>query len=259
MPTKSANLVVLESDKHAAVTRPIFGLWSLIQDQLESEQADLKHECPALFFILPVQREAERFRVEAERTLCVFDEEHSARKEGSRSLPRTPRRQDPVNTYSCCASRIVSRFPAPSLTTNSKPSTPGSMVRNEIEPSGFFRDATSLRNSPKSNTVRPPAGRTSMSPRASLWKCRASFAASAGSAGTVRSFRSAASCVYQFFPCAATSASASARPSNSTSRSLRWNTSRITQPGFPLVSTTAPTCCSGSHIMSLWNPTMSPP
>src|SRR5213592_1422090 len=48
MPTKSANLVVLESDKHAAVTRPIFGLWpSLIQDQLESEQADLKHECPA--------------------------------------------------------------------------------------------------------------------------------------------------------------------------------------------------------------------
>src|ERR1051325_4169057 len=56
MPAKSANLVVFESDKHAAVTRPIFGLWpSLIQDQLESEQADLHHECAALFFILPVQ------------------------------------------------------------------------------------------------------------------------------------------------------------------------------------------------------------
>src|SRR5205809_997107 len=105
-------------------------------------------------------------------------------------------RHDPVKTYSCCASRTVSRFPA-SLTTNSKPEIPGAIVTNEIEPSGFFR--------------------------------------------------------------AATSASASSRPSNSTSRSLRWKTSRITQPGFPLVSTTAPTCCSGSHIMSLWNPTMSPP
>ena len=40
-----------------------------------------------------------------------------------------------------------------SPTTNSNPMTPGAMVMNDIVPSGFLRDATSLLHSPKSNTV----------------------------------------------------------------------------------------------------------
>src|SRR5262249_36495057 len=44
-----------------------------------SEQADFKDECPALLFVFPLQREAELFRVETERALGVFDEEHTSR------------------------------------------------------------------------------------------------------------------------------------------------------------------------------------
>jgi len=59
MTTKCINVVVVKSDKHSAVTHPIFRPWlSLIQDQLKSEQVDFKYECPALFVILPLQREA---------------------------------------------------------------------------------------------------------------------------------------------------------------------------------------------------------
>jgi hypothetical protein len=59
LPPKHANLVVVESDKHTTATRSIFRVWlSLIQNQLESEQADFKYECPALLFMLPLQRKA---------------------------------------------------------------------------------------------------------------------------------------------------------------------------------------------------------
>src|SRR5580698_2248131 len=61
-----------------------------------------------------------------------------------------------VKTYSCCPSRITStRLPARLPTTNSNPSLVGSIVINEIVPSSFFRDATVLFHSPKSNVVTP--------------------------------------------------------------------------------------------------------
>jgi hypothetical protein len=59
MPTKSANLVIVEPNEHSPVTRSIVGPWlSLIQDQLESEQAHLNYKRPALLLMGPVQREA---------------------------------------------------------------------------------------------------------------------------------------------------------------------------------------------------------
>ena len=69
-----------------------------------------------------------------------------------------------------------------------------SMVTNETVPSGFLRDATSLRHSPKSNTVAPCSRLTTISPSASLRYRPASLPASAASAGTVSSLRSASSC-----------------------------------------------------------------
>src|SRR6266550_8459348 len=80
------------------------------------------------------------------RTQCGVGAQHAAPLLSDHHDPAD--HQDPMKTYSCCASRTVSRFPA-SLTTNSKPEIPGAIVTNEIEPSGFFRVATSLRNSPK--------------------------------------------------------------------------------------------------------------
>src|SRR5262249_57461761 len=54
-------------------------------------------------------------------------------------------------TYSCCASRVIRRrFPSLSATTNSNPSSVGSIVMNEIVPSSFFLDATTLFPSPTS-------------------------------------------------------------------------------------------------------------
>ena len=56
----------------------------------------------------------------------------------------------PTKTYSCWPSRRVSvRSPS----TNSVPSNPGTVVRNELVPSGFLREPTSLDHSPKSKTV----------------------------------------------------------------------------------------------------------
>ena len=46
------------------------------------------------------------------------------------------------------------------------PDIPGAVVRNEIVPSGFLRDATSLFHSPKSKIVAPPARLTAISPSA---------------------------------------------------------------------------------------------
>jgi hypothetical protein len=39
---------------------------------------------------------------------------------------------------------------------NSKPLAPGAMVMNDMVPSGFLREATSLFHSPKSNIVEAP-------------------------------------------------------------------------------------------------------
>jgi hypothetical protein len=47
------------------------------------------------------------------------------------------------------------RLPDRSATTNSNPMFVGSMVRNEIVPSSFLRDATLLFHSPKTNVVAP--------------------------------------------------------------------------------------------------------
>ena len=57
---------------------------------------------------------------------------------------------------------------APEPTTNSNPLIPGAIVMNETVPSGLCRDATSLRHSPKSNTVYRPSWLTAMSPSASF-------------------------------------------------------------------------------------------
>ena len=45
---------------------------------------------------------------------------------------------------------------------------PGAVVRNEIVPSGLWREAISLFHSPKSKIVAAPARRTAISPSASF-------------------------------------------------------------------------------------------
>src|SRR5262245_42064986 len=70
------------------------------------------------------------------------------------------------NTYSCWASRRTSVFLVPSPTTNSTPRIPGPVVRKEIVPSAFLREAISLFHSPKSNTVAFLVRETEISPRA---------------------------------------------------------------------------------------------
>jgi hypothetical protein len=47
---------------------------------------------------------------------------------------------------------------------NSKPLAPGAMVMNDMVPSGFLREATSLFHSPKSNIVEAPDVLTVISP-----------------------------------------------------------------------------------------------
>ena len=66
--------------------------------------------------------------------------------------------------YSCWASRTIKVRLGPEPTTNSAPETPGTMVMNEIVPSGFLRLATSLFHSPKSKMVEEPEVLTAMSP-----------------------------------------------------------------------------------------------
>lgn len=69
---------MLEPYEDAAVTGPAFGHGlSLIQDQLEPEQADLKDERPPSFFVVPLQGETKLVGVEVERTTGVLDEEHA--------------------------------------------------------------------------------------------------------------------------------------------------------------------------------------
>ena len=89
----------------------------------------------------------------------------------------------------------------PPPTTNSKPSIPGAVVRNEIVPSGFLREATSALPLAEVEDRRRPAWLTAISPSAALAYAAASFAPRAGSAGTVRSLRSAASSSKNVLPC----------------------------------------------------------
>ena len=60
------------------------------------------------------------------------------------------------NTYSCCASLMVSVRLGPEPTTNSKPIAPGTVVMKEVVLSGFLRELTSLFHSPKSKIVEAP-------------------------------------------------------------------------------------------------------
>ena len=137
-------------------------------------------------------------------------------------------------------------------TTNSTPMMPGATVRNETVPSGLWRDATSLFHSPKSKIVRrgrhdgrrSPRARHSRSARRACRLVRVGRHAeqlALGSEPLVEALRLRRDVRV-----------ASGRPSNSTSSSLRSNAERSTQPGSPFVRITAPTLCSGSHIMSLW-------
>ena len=121
---------------------------------------------------------------------------------------------------------MPSRLP----TTNSSPSNPGIVVRNETVPSGFLREATSLLNSPKSKTCPLSLRDDDLTERVAR-VARGSFATSAGSGGTVRSLRSAAIRSFIALAAAATSLSASGLPSNSTSRSLRRKLPEIAPPG----------------------------
>ena len=66
--------------------------------------------------------------------------------------------------YSCCASRTIKVRFGPEPTTNSAPETPGTMVMNEMVPSGFLRLAISLFHSPKSKIVEGPDVLTAISP-----------------------------------------------------------------------------------------------
>src|SRR5262245_53731441 len=71
-------------------------------------------------------------------------------------------------TYSCWASRTVSVRLLPGPTPNSTPLLPGDMVRNETQPSGFLREPTSPRHSPKSKIVAPFVRDTLISPSAAF-------------------------------------------------------------------------------------------
>ena len=101
--------------------------------------------------------------------------------------------------------------------------TPGAMVMNEIVPSGFWRDATSLFHSPKSKTVvRARAAHGDLAERGVRVARRRAWRPRPRRPARSSSLRSAASCVEerlgrrrQIWP------SASGWPSNSTSSSLR--------------------------------------
>src|SRR5262249_18698913 len=77
---------------------------------------------------------------------------------------------DSTNTYSCCASRMVSVFfPFFSPSTNVSPMLPVAMVTMENVPSSFLRLPIGLfQPPPKSNVVDLPSVTTSISPSASL-------------------------------------------------------------------------------------------
>ena len=136
------------------------------------------------------------------------------------------------------------------VTTKSRPSSPGEMVTKESEPSSFRRDATSLCQAPKSKLAFPAACETAIWPRDALRYIAASFAASLVSAGTVRRLRSARTSAFTLLALEVTVAAAIGRPSNSTSSKRRCSGPRMYTPLSALVRITAPTCCSGSHIMS---------
>src|SRR5262245_32952796 len=61
---------------------PSAGLGSLVdlvEDQLETEQADLTHDGRSLPLIVPILGESKLLLIEAQRALGVFDEEHAPR------------------------------------------------------------------------------------------------------------------------------------------------------------------------------------
>ena len=73
-------LIVLEADEDSSMASPsLRQIVDFIEDQLETEQADLTHNGPTLFFIVPILREAESLDIEAQRALSIFDEEDTSR------------------------------------------------------------------------------------------------------------------------------------------------------------------------------------
>jgi hypothetical protein len=61
------DLIVLKADKDSTMASPGLGpVADLVEDQLETEQADLTHSCPTLFLKVPILREAKLLSVEAQ-------------------------------------------------------------------------------------------------------------------------------------------------------------------------------------------------
>src|SRR5262245_43836600 len=69
-------LSVLHADKDPSMASPcVARVIRLIEDQLEAEQADLTHYSQALLAGVPILREAEFLRVDAQRAFSICHEE----------------------------------------------------------------------------------------------------------------------------------------------------------------------------------------
>ena len=79
MSAEGHYLFRVQPNKNAAVPSAVLGPFlNLIQDELEPEQTDLKHEWPLLDLMIPIQGKAEGCGVEGERALGVLDEEDAS-------------------------------------------------------------------------------------------------------------------------------------------------------------------------------------
>jgi len=85
---KRLRLLRLETNERAAVPCPFFGVVeNLVEDKLESEETDLKNAGPTLVLIVPIDPEAERFRIEGQRGFAVSNKEDTSRVEVIHSTP----------------------------------------------------------------------------------------------------------------------------------------------------------------------------
>ena len=79
MFAKRLALIVFKADKDSTMASPGLGpVADLIEDQLETEQADLTHSCPTLFLNVPILRESKLLSVEAQRALSILDEKDTS-------------------------------------------------------------------------------------------------------------------------------------------------------------------------------------
>src|SRR5690242_12366189 len=85
-------LIVVEADEHTSLPGArLCPIRRFVEDQLESQEADLTHEGPAFLLIIPIDREAESVQIELQRTLGISHEEDTSRVEIVHDRLRTTR------------------------------------------------------------------------------------------------------------------------------------------------------------------------